>query len=158
MVDIVEKSVRSRMMAANKAKNTKPELLLRRYLHGKGFRYRIHVRSLPGSPDLVLSKYKLAIFVHGCFWHQHAGCRFASTPDERRDQWQAKFMETKARDSRQISALQQAGWRVFLIWECGLTKGREHQSLDWLPEAIRNATLDFISWPQPPACPTKVAQ
>lgn len=149
MVDIVEKSVRSKMMAANKAKNTKPELLLRQFLHGKGFRYRIHVRSLPGSPDLVLSKYKLVIFVHGCFWHQHAGCRFASTPDERREQWQQKFSGTLARDSRHISELRQAGWRVFVIWECGLTKGTPRQPLDWLPRAIANTNSDFLSWPLP---------
>lgn len=155
MVDIVEKSVRSRMMAANKAKNTKPELLLRRFLHGKGFRYRIHVRSLPGSPDLVLPKYKLAIFVHGCFWHQHVGCRFATTPDERREQWQSKFIGTQARDERDVAALRQSGWRVFLIWECGLTKGGAGQSLEWLPEAIRQPAPDFISWPQPTVDPTK---
>ncbi|MTV56103.1 DNA mismatch endonuclease Vsr [Massilia buxea] len=149
MIDIVDKLVRSRMMAANKAKNTKPELLLRRFLHGKGFRYRIHVRSLPGSPDLVLAKYNLVIFVHGCFWHQHVGCRFATTPDERREQWQAKFAGTLARDAQHITALRQGGWRVFLIWECGLTKGQAGQSLEWLPEAVRDASLDFISWPEP---------
>ena len=149
MIDIVDKLVRSRMMAANKAKNTKPELLLRRFLHGKGFRYRIHVRSLPGSPDLVLAKYNLVIFVHGCFWHQHVGCRFATTPDERHEQWQAKFAGTLARDAQHITALRQGGWRVFLIWECGLTKGQAGQSLEWLPEAVRDASLDFISWPEP---------
>lgn len=149
MVDIVGKSVRSKMMAANKAKNTKPEMFLRSFLHKLGFRYRIHVRSLPGSPDLVLAKYKLAIFVHGCFWHQHPRCRFASTPDDNRDKWNEKFSATRLRDERCIDELLSTGWRVFVIWECGLTKGEKNLSLAWLPDAIKNISSTFLTWPRP---------
>lgn len=147
MVDIVENAVRSKMMAGIKAKNTKPELFLRKFLHGLGFRYRIHVRSLPGSPDLVLAKYKLAIFVHGCFWHQHAGCRYAAKPDVRRTQWSEKFLKNRERDDRHTCQLRAAGWRVFLIWECGITKGKNRPSLDWLPNAIIDTKIEFLSWP-----------
>ncbi|QKY06323.1 very short patch repair endonuclease [Janthinobacterium lividum] len=149
MVDIVDKAVRSKMMAGIKAKNTKPELLLRRFLHSLGFRYRIHVGSLPGSPDLVLAKYKLAIFVHGCFWHQHSGCRYAAKPDVRGDQWSEKFAVNQARDEQHLFQLRSLGWRVFLIWECGITKGKNRPSLEWLPYAIKDIKLDFISWPNP---------
>lgn len=148
MVDIVEKSVRSKMMASIRGKNTKPEMQLRRFLHARGFRYRLHVSSLPGSPDLVLPKFNLVIFVHGCFWHQHDGCRYAYTPDEKRDQWQEKFAGTLQRDQRHLCHLRDSGWRVFLIWECGLTKGKPAPSLDWLPAAIVDTTIHFIDWPQ----------
>lgn len=158
MIDIVDKSVRSKMMAANKAKNTKPELVLRRFLHHLGFRYRIHVRSLPGSPDLVLPKYRLAIFVHGCFWHQHPGCRYATTPDAQGEKWREKFQGNLIRDERHISQLHSMGWRVFLIWECGLTKGKARPSLDWLPDAIKDYDNTFRSWPDPVCVPVADAE
>lgn len=149
MVDIVEKSVRSKMMSSIRGKNTKPEMLLRRFLHARGYRYRLHVRALPGSPDLVLRKFNLIIFVHGCFWHQHDGCRYAYTPDEKRDKWQEKFAGTLQRDKSHLSQLMGAGWRVFIIWECGLTKGKPVRSLDWLPGAIADMEIQFIDWPTP---------
>lgn len=147
MIDIVDSAKRSRMMASIRAKNTKPEMLLRRYLHARGFRFRIHVKSLLGTPDLVLAKYKLVIFVHGCFWHRHIGCQYAASPSSNEERWQKKFSNTIERDVRHIACLRQDGWRVFVIWECGLTKGQVLPSLEWLPDAIRDLALPFVAWP-----------
>lgn len=120
MTDIVDSPTRSRMMAGIRGKNTKPELRLRRSLHAMGFRYRLHARGLPGRPDLVLPKYRAVIFVHGCFWHRHEGCRFASTPSTRPEFWTAKFAANVARDDAVRSRLLQCGWRVATVWECAL--------------------------------------
>jgi DNA mismatch endonuclease (patch repair protein) len=120
MIDIVDSRTRSRMMAGIRGKDTKPELALRRSLHALGFRYRLHAKDVPGKPDLVLPKYKAVIFVHGCFWHRHQGCRYASTPATRPEFWASKFSATVARDSAVRSALLQSGWRVATIWECAL--------------------------------------
>lgn len=108
------------MMAGIRGKDTKPELALRRSLHALGFRYRLHAKGIPGKPDLVLPKYKAVIFVHGCFWHRHPGCRYASTPATRPEFWASKFSANVARDSAVRSALSQAGWRVATIWECAM--------------------------------------
>lgn len=99
-------------------KNTKPELAVRRALHALGYRFRIHRRDLPGRPDIVLPRYRVAIFVHGCFWHRHPGCRKASSPKTRADFWGQKFEANVARDERNQSELVAIGWRVFTIWEC----------------------------------------
>jgi DNA mismatch endonuclease (patch repair protein) len=120
MIDIVDSATRSRMMSGIKGKNTKPELQVRKYLHSRGLRFRLHVKDLPGKPDLVFPKYKAVVFVHGCFWHQHAGCKYATTPSTRVSFWTNKLSENVARDSYQIAALQGLGWRVFVVWECEL--------------------------------------
>jgi DNA mismatch endonuclease (patch repair protein) len=120
MTDIVDSQTRSRMMAGIRGKDTKPELALRRSLHALGFRYRLHAKGVPGKPDLVLPKHKAVVFVHGCFWHRHPGCRYASTPATRPEFWASKFSANVARDSAVRSALLQAGWRVATIWECTL--------------------------------------
>lgn len=120
MADIVNSQTRSRMMAGIRGMDTKPELALRRALHALGFRYRLHVRSVPGKPDIVMPKYHAVIFVHGCFWHRHRGCRYTTTPSSRRDFWIAKFDANVARDIVVRSALSQAGWRVATVWECAL--------------------------------------
>lgn len=120
MTDIVDAAARSRIMAAVRQKNTKPEIVLRRLLHRAGFRFRLHRRDLPGRPDLVLPKHRAAVFVHGCFWHRHPRCRRASTPKTRPEFWEAKFVANVARDLRAIKALEAGGWRVFVVWECGL--------------------------------------
>ncbi len=120
MTDVVDSQTRSRMMARIRGTDTKPELILRRSLHALGFRYRLHTKDLPGKPDLVLPKYKAVIFVHGCFWHRHAGCRYASTPATRPEFWASKFSANVARDSAVRSALLLAGWRVATIWECAM--------------------------------------
>ena len=120
MADIVDPATRSRMMAGIRRKNTRPELLIRSALHRTGLRFRLHVGHLPGSPDIVLPKYKAVIFVHGCFWHRHQSCRYASTPTTRPEFWAAKFKANADRDSRNARQLLDAGWRVFTIWECGI--------------------------------------
>ena len=120
MADIVNSQTRSRMMAGIRGKDTKPELALRRALHALGFRYRLHVKGVPGKPDIVMPKYNAIIFVHGCFWHRHRGCRYTTTPSSRRDFWTAKFDANVARDIVVRSALSQAGWRVATVWECAL--------------------------------------
>ncbi len=123
MVDVVDKATRSRMMSGIKGKDTKPELLVRAYLHRRGLRFRLHVKGLPGKPDLVFPKYKAVVFVHGCFWHRHNGCKYATTPQTRSEFWEHKLEENVNRDSYQIAALKELGWRVFVIWECELQEG-----------------------------------
>lgn len=122
MTDIVDKHTRSRMMAGIRGKNTKPEMLLRRALHARGFRYRLHVKSIIGQPDLVLPKHRAIIFVHGCFWHRHEGCRFASMPNTRPEFWAAKFAANVLRDQTVVAELSRAGWRIAKVWECALRK------------------------------------
>lgn len=134
------------MMSAIKAKNTQPEIMLRRYLHARGFRYRLHVSSLPGKPDIVLSKYRLCIFVHGCFWHQHEGCKLASIPRTHSEFWIKKFASNKRRDEEVKIRLLNLGWRVFEIWECGLKKGND-DAIMWLPECIKD-DISTLSWPK----------
>ncbi len=146
MTDIVDKKTRSRMMAGIRGKDTKPEMLVRRFLHSRGFRYRLHEKKLLGSPDIVLPKYHLAIFVHGCFWHRHTGCRFATTPAQNRDSWAQKFNQNMVRDKRQIQCLVNKGWRVLVIWECGLNSAT--MDLQWLPEYIKSNNAFYVEWPK----------
>jgi DNA mismatch endonuclease (patch repair protein) len=120
MTDIVDQATRSRMMSSIKGKNTKPEMTVRRLLHAAGFRYRLHRKDLPGKPDLVLPKYNLVIFVHGCFWHQHQGCHYAYTPASNSEKWKVKLEGNRQRDLIQQQQLLDMGWRVLVIWECGL--------------------------------------
>ena len=122
MADIVPPEIRSRMMSGIRGKNTKPELALRKRLFRSGFRYQLHRKDLPGKPDIVLPRWNAAIFVHGCFWHRH-GCKATTTPGTNVDFWRKKFDENIARDRRHIEALQDAGWRVAVVWECSL-KGK----------------------------------
>jgi DNA mismatch endonuclease (patch repair protein) len=110
------------MMAGIKSKNTAPEMSVRKYLHAQGFRYRLHARGLPGSPDLVLPKHRVAIFVHGCFWHRHTACRYATTPSSNVERWTIKFQANVERDVRNEAALRTAGWRVIVVWECELRR------------------------------------
>ena len=120
MPDTVDQATRSRIMARVPVRDTKPECALRRALHARGLRYRLHVRNLPGTPDLVLPRFGAACFVHGCFWHRHPGCRYATDPTTRRDFWQAKFRANTERDRRTRQQLLEGGWRVAIIWECVL--------------------------------------
>ncbi|HBH6950367.1 TPA: DNA mismatch endonuclease Vsr [Serratia marcescens] len=144
-MDIVDQKTRSKMMSGIKSKNTRPEMFVRRYLHERGFRFRVHVEELPGKPDIVLPKYKLCIFVHGCFWHRHDGCRYATTPSTRPEFWIKKITLNKQRDIRVKMQLLEIGWRVFEIWACGLKK-RDASSLSWLSEHI-NGDILALSWP-----------
>lgn len=105
-------------MGRIKGKNTKPELVVRRALHSLGYRFRLHRGDLPGRPDIVLPKYKTALFVHGCFWHRHPDCPKASTPKTRAEFWKDKFETNVMRDRRNVEALNNAGWQVLTVWEC----------------------------------------
>lgn len=136
MTDIVDQQTRSRMMSGIRGKNTKPELALRRALHARGFRFRLHSKKVHGRPDLVLPKYHSVVFVHGCFWHRHEGCRYATTPATRSEFWQAKFAANVARDSVVRGALLDQGWRVATIWECALRK----------PEQVSVAADRLAGW------------
>ena len=122
MADVVDKETRSRMMSGIRGKNTKPELILRRALHARNLRFRLHPARMPGRPDLVFPKYRAAIFVHGCFWHRHEDCRYATTPATRPEFWREKFLDNVERDQRNIGALRAEGWRVAVIWECSLRR------------------------------------
>jgi DNA mismatch endonuclease (patch repair protein) len=106
------------MMANIRGKDTKPEIVVRRLLHKMGYRFRLHRKDLPGTPDIVFPGRKALIFVHGCFWHQHEGCRFAVLPATRRSFWENKLSGNVSRDRRAVTALRRAGWRVSVIWEC----------------------------------------
>ncbi len=121
MVDVVDAATRSRMMAGIRAKNTAPELLVRRGLHRLGFRFRLHDKRLPGKPDLLLPKYSAAIFVHGCFWHGH-DCPAFKWPATRAEFWRSKIELNRKNDERHIEALHGMGWRVCVIWECSVRK------------------------------------
>jgi len=118
MTDNLDKAKRSWNMSRIRCKDTKPEIAVRKMLHAAGFRFRLHVKGLPGKPDIVLPKWKTVIFVHGCFWHRHAGCKDATTPKTRTEWWLEKFAKNVANDLKKRSALEAAGWRVIVVWEC----------------------------------------
>jgi DNA mismatch endonuclease (patch repair protein) len=122
MVDRLTKEHRSWNMSRIRATNTSPEIKVRSLLHRMGFRFRLHSRKLPGKPDIVLPRLKTVIFVHGCFWHRHAGCRFAYTPKSRHEFWRKKFESNQARDREVRKLIGRAGWRVIVVWECQLSK------------------------------------
>ncbi|WP_236105818.1 very short patch repair endonuclease [Pandoraea fibrosis] len=123
-------------MSNIRAKDTKPEMIVRRYLHAHGFRFRLHDRRLPGTPDLVLRKYRTVIFVHGCFWHHHAGCPKAYVPASNTDQWMRKFELNRARDARCSEMLAIAGWSIIVVWECELGANRSATTLLKLRETL----------------------
>ena len=119
MADIVDATTRSRMMSGIRGKNTRIEVMVRKALFARGFRYRLHNPKLPGKPDIVLPKYRAAVFIHGCFWHGH-NCRYFKWPETRRSFWEAKISGTRQRDERQLTSLLSSGWRVAIIWECAV--------------------------------------
>ena len=120
MTDVFSTSKRSEVMSRIRGKDTTPELQVRSIVHRLGYRFRLHAKDLPGSPDLVLPRLGTVIFVHGCFWHRHQGCRYATTPSTRRAFWQAKFDANVARDKRTAASLRHLGWSVITVWECQL--------------------------------------
>lgn len=124
MTDIVDKKTRSRMMASIAGKDTQPELFVRRYLHGKGLRFRLHDKRLPGRPDIVLPRLNSVVEVRGCFWHRHEGCKKAYKPKSRQKFWMEKFRNNVGRDKRNDAALRKMGWRVHIVWECEINEYR----------------------------------
>jgi DNA mismatch endonuclease (patch repair protein) len=136
MADIVDRATRSRMMSSIGPTDTAPELAVRRYLHAAGLRFRIHDRALPGRPDIVLPQHRAIVFVHGCFWHRHSDCRFATEPASNAKFWQGKFERNVQRDREITTALTASGWSVFVIWEC---QTHDVEKLDQLYWCIRGA-------------------
>ena len=128
---------RSRNMSAIKSKNTKPEIAVRRLLHSMGYRFRLHRKDLPGSPDIVLPKYKTVIFVHGCFWHRHENCKYASTPKTRKEFWENKFNANKIRDQKKLKEIKNLGWKFIIIWEC------EARNIQPLEEKLKGYLISF---------------
>jgi DNA mismatch endonuclease (patch repair protein) len=151
MPDVVDRETRSRMMAGIRGKDTRPELLLRRALHSRGFRYRVHVAALPGKPDMVFPKWRAIIQIHGCFWHCH-DCHLFKWPSSRVDFWRAKITRNREKDNEANRALVRAGWRILTVWECAL-KGRTRLKNDevaaeaaaWLRTGTGNMTLQGVN-------------
>lgn len=136
MIDIVDQQTRSRMMSGIRGTNTKPELALRRALHARGFRFRLHSGKVYGRPDLVLPKHRAVVLVHGCFWHRHEGCRYATVPATRPEFWRTKFDANAARDVTVRTRLLEDGWRVATVWECALR----------IPEQVEASTETLSIW------------
>lgn len=140
-MDIKSKEERSRNMSAIRSGDTKPEMLVRRYLHARGFRYGLHNRKLPGSPDIVLRKYKTVIFINGCFWHGHEGCKYYRLPKSNIEFWQAKITRNKERDAFDVSVLEAKGWKVLTVWECELrTIAQREDTLTRLVQDIKGGS------------------
>ena len=135
-MDIVSSETRSRMMAGIGRKDTKPEMLVRKMIYHAGYRYRLHRKDLPGAPDLVMSGKRIGVFVHGCFWHQHAGCKYAKLPSTNAEFWGKKLMGNVSRDINTVSALLDSGWRVLIVWECAT---RNQELMTRMPEIL-------VSW------------
>jgi len=142
MADMHSKETRSFNMSRIRSKNTKPELHVRGFLFANGFRYRLHEKKLPGKPDLVLPKFKTVIFVHGCFWHGHEGCRFASTPKSNVDYWIPKIEGNTIKDNDAIQLLKKVGWKVIIIWECELKKAQADFTLSNLKNILLKVLID----------------
>ena len=132
MADVHSKEIRSKNMAAIKGKNTKPEMVVRKFLHGNGFRYKLHDKSLPGKPDIVLPKYKTVIFVHGCFWHGHKDCKYFVVPKTKTEWWLNKINGNIVNDTKVFKALRKDGWKIITIWECDLKTTKVEKTLNAL--------------------------
>ena len=140
-MDSLTKEKRSWNMSRVRSQDTKPEIIVRSFLHRNGFRFRLHVKNLPGHPDIVLPKYKTIIEVRGCYWHRHAGCKKTTTPSTNAEFWQRKFSENVARDQRTEQELRKLGWNVIIVWECKLNN---KNNLDEIVMQIRgeSTTMD----------------
>jgi DNA mismatch endonuclease, patch repair protein len=136
MADVFTVAKRSEVMSKIRSKNTKIEMLVRKWLYFYGFRYRIHDKRYPGTPDIVISKYKTAIFVHGCFWHGHENCKYFRIPKSRVEYWTNKLNHNIERDKENIRALEQLGWNVIVIWECQLKHDPHIRLIELLSEII----------------------
>jgi len=136
MADVHSKSTRSYNMSRIRSKDTKPELIVRKFLFSRGYRYRLHYKKLPGKPDLVLAKYNTIIFIHGCFWHAHEGCRYAVSPKSNQEYWLPKIKKNKLNDLATFEQLVKMNWKVIVIWECTLKKAEQIATLERLAESL----------------------
>ena len=146
MPDTVDSATRSRIMARVRSRNTGPEMILRRALHARGLRYKLHDSALPGRPDVVFPRFRAVCFVHGCFWHRHEGCPRATTPATNREYWEAKFARNVERDREHQAALLAAGWRVGVIWECALRpKGQVEDISARVERWLKSREAEFVA-------------
>ena len=136
-MDVHNKETRSYNMSRIKGRKTKPEEIIAKYLFSQGFRYRRNVKKLPGTPDIVLKKYKTVIFVNGCFWHMHEGCKYFVWPKDNSEFWKNKLLANKERDEKEKKEIEELGWKVIIVWECQLKKAERERTLNWLVEKIR---------------------
>ena len=136
-MDVHNKETRSYNMSRIKGRKTKPEEIIAKYLFSQGFRYRRNVKKLPGTPDIVLKKYKTVIFVNGCFWHMHEGCKYFVWPKDNSEFWKNKLLANKERDEKEKKGIEELGWKVIVVWECQLKKAERERTLNWLVEKIR---------------------
>jgi DNA mismatch endonuclease (patch repair protein) len=140
MADVHSKTTRSYNMSRIRAKNTKPEMVVRRFLHAQGFRYKLHDKTLPGKPDIVLPKYKIVIFIHGCFWHGHDNCKYFVVPKTRTEWWLNKINSNIANDEKAIKALKKEGWKIIILWECDLKPAKSARLFTSVLKKIRLST------------------
>jgi len=153
MPDVVSQEKRSEMMAGIRGRNTSPELRVRRALFSMGYRYRLHRKDLPGTPDIVLPGRRIAIFVNGCFWHGHAGCKFAKIPSTRPDFWTQKFEQNRQRDRTAVASLLEKKWRVLVVWECFTRKNPQEAAIavaikQWMDSTSVLGELNAIALPE----------
>lgn len=139
MADVFDKRKRSEVMSRIKSSHTTPELIVRQFLYANNFRYRLFVKTLPGKPDIVLKRYNTVVFVHGCFWHGHKGCKHFRPSKSRIMFWNNKIEMNRSRDKKQIASLKKQGWNVIVIWECELRKEKLWRTLDCLIDKIGQA-------------------
>ncbi len=143
MTDVHSKETRSYNMSQIRDKNTKPELLVRKYLFSNGFRYRVNVKDLPGKPDIVLPKYRTVIFIHGCFWHGHEGCKYFVIPKTRTEWWTEKIQKNTERDQKVHTKLKALGWNIMTIWECQLKPQVRQQTLEGIELLLQKTYLNL---------------
>ena len=136
MTDVHDKKTRSYNMSRIRSKDTKPEILVRKFLFGKGFRYKLHDKTLPGKPDLVFLKYKIVIFIHGCFWHGHEGCKYFVVPKTRRKWWFEKINRNKQIDAENFRKLRKLGWKILTVFECKLKPKNMKKTLNQLAKKL----------------------
>ena len=136
-MDVHNKESRSYNMSRIKGRKTKPEEIVAKYFFSQGFGYRRNVKKLPGTPDIVLKKYKTVIFVNGCFWHMHEGCKYFVWPKDNSEFWKNKLLANKERDEKEKKGIEELGWKVIVVWECQLKKAERERTLNWLVEKIR---------------------
>ncbi|WP_300728179.1 very short patch repair endonuclease [uncultured Bacteroides sp.] len=141
MADKLTKEQRHKCMSHIRSKDTKPEIIVRKYLFSKGFRFRIHVKNLPGTPDIVLKKYRTVIFINGCFWHGHENCKYSTLPTTNTDFWKEKIEKNKQRDLKERIELRNLGWHVIQLWECQLKPKVREENLEGLVYTLNKMML-----------------